>query len=82
MSLEGHSDTGIHFYKTWGLKISQAKTQIINAEIFELPMKYILGERKETLSPSFCPNFFAHLYITLLLVLHEKCCQTLSLVTL
>lgn len=80
MSLEGQSDTEIHFYKTWGLRISQVKTQIMKAEIFQLPIKHqIFGEREDTLSPSLFPIIFLLIYnVMLLLVLYERCSDAAS----
>lgn len=62
MCLEGHNDTEIHFCKTWGLKISQTKMQIMSTEIFQLPIKHHTSQEwKDTLSLSSFPKLCAHL---------------------
>lgn len=75
MSLEGHSDMEIHFCETLGLKISQAKMQIMNAEVFQLPIKFhIFREREDLFFP---PHSFLNVLLfssmRLLLDLYESC---------
>lgn len=46
----------------------------MKAEIFQLPIKHqIFEKREDTLSPSLFPNFLLIYNIMLLLVLYERC---------
>lgn len=60
--------------------MSQVKTQIMKAEIFQLPIKHQkFGEREDTLSPSLFSHYFLLIYnIMLLLVLYERCSDAVS----
>lgn len=78
MSLEGQSDTEIHFYKTWGLSISQDTDN----EGRNIPATHktsdLWRERRHTFSLTLS-QFFKLIYnIMLLLVLYGRCSHAVS----